>query len=98
MASVRKRTWTHNGVERTGWIVDYKDLYGRDAKALAALKLRDGGASLATPKTDVAAKPKPGQVANPISFPARSKIKCAKIELLFEAISIARVILQEFSW
>jgi murein L,D-transpeptidase YcbB/YkuD len=47
-----------------GRIVDYKDLYGRDAKALAALKMRDGGASLAAPKSDVAAKPKPAQVAN----------------------------------
>ena len=51
-----------------GRIVDYKDLYGRDAKAMAALQMRDGGASLAPPKTDQvaapAAKPKPaGQVA-----------------------------------
>jgi murein L,D-transpeptidase YcbB/YkuD len=49
-----------------GRIVDYRDLYGRDAKALAALKMRDGGASLASPETNVAAKPKPkpAQVAN----------------------------------
>jgi murein L,D-transpeptidase YcbB/YkuD len=33
-----------------GRIVDYKDLYGRDAKALAALQMKDGGASLAAPK------------------------------------------------
>ena len=33
-----------------GRIVDYKDLYGRDAKAIAALQMRDGGASLAAPK------------------------------------------------
>jgi murein L,D-transpeptidase YcbB/YkuD len=33
-----------------GRIVDYKDLYGRDPKALAALKMKDGGASLAEPK------------------------------------------------
>jgi L,D-transpeptidase YcbB len=33
-----------------GKVVDYKDLYNRDAKALAALKLNDGGASLAKPK------------------------------------------------
>ena len=33
-----------------GRIVDYKDLYGRDAKAMAALHMRDGGASLAVPK------------------------------------------------
>jgi L,D-transpeptidase YcbB len=40
-----------------GRIVDYKDLYGRDAKAMAALMMKDGGASLAVPK------PKPDQVA-----------------------------------
>jgi murein L,D-transpeptidase YcbB/YkuD len=33
-----------------GRIVDYKDLYGRDAKAMAALDMKDGGASLAPPK------------------------------------------------
>ena len=33
-----------------GKIVDYKDLYGRDAKALAALQMKDGGASLARKK------------------------------------------------
>jgi murein L,D-transpeptidase YcbB/YkuD len=33
-----------------GRIVDYKDLYGRDAKAVAALMMKDGGASLALPK------------------------------------------------
>jgi len=37
-----------------GRIVDYQDLYGRDAKALAALQMKDGGASLAPPP-----KPKP---------------------------------------
>jgi len=51
-----------------GRIVDYKDLYGRDAKAMAALMMRDGGASLTVPKTDedatglqpkAKAKPKP---------------------------------------
>ncbi|MFL6774983.1 MAG: L,D-transpeptidase family protein [Sphingomicrobium sp.] len=44
-----------------GRIVDYKDLYGRDSKALAALKMKDGGASLVPPKPapgDVIAKPK----------------------------------------
>jgi murein L,D-transpeptidase YcbB/YkuD len=41
-----------------GRIVDYKDLYGRDPKALAALKMKDGGASLAMPKsTDEIASP-----------------------------------------
>jgi murein L,D-transpeptidase YcbB/YkuD len=33
-----------------GRIVDYRDLYGRDAKATAALNMKDGGASLAPPK------------------------------------------------
>ena len=49
-----------------GRIVDYKDLYGRDAKAIAALHMKDGGASLAPPKpkpedqiADPSAKPKP---------------------------------------
>ena len=49
-----------------GRIVDYKDLYGRDAKAMAALKMKDGGASLAPPKlkpedqvASRTAKPKP---------------------------------------
>ena len=40
-----------------GRIVDYRDLYGRDSKAMAALMMKDGGASLAAPK------PKPDQVA-----------------------------------
>ena len=44
-----------------GRIVDYKDLYGRDSKAMAALMMKDGGASLAVPKpTDqVAGQAKP---------------------------------------
>jgi murein L,D-transpeptidase YcbB/YkuD len=33
-----------------GRIVDYKDLYGRDSKAMAAMQMKDGGASLAPPK------------------------------------------------
>jgi murein L,D-transpeptidase YcbB/YkuD len=40
-----------------GRIIDYKDLYGRDAKATVALNMKDGGASLAVPKA------KPDQVA-----------------------------------
>ncbi|HEY7959152.1 MAG TPA: L,D-transpeptidase family protein [Sphingomicrobium sp.] len=41
-----------------GRIVDYKDLYGRDSKAMAALKMKDGGASLAVSKpTDEIATP-----------------------------------------
>ena len=39
-----------------GRIVDYKDLYGRDPKAIAALDMKDGGASLGKPKQEVAAK------------------------------------------
>ena len=50
-----------------GRIVNYKDLYGRDSKAFAALEMKDGGASLAMPKEEVAT-PKPkakpaGQIA-----------------------------------
>jgi murein L,D-transpeptidase YcbB/YkuD len=33
-----------------GRIVNYKDLYGRDAKAMAALQMKDGGLSLSVPK------------------------------------------------
>jgi murein L,D-transpeptidase YcbB/YkuD len=40
-----------------GRIVDYKDLYGRDSKAMAALDMKDGGASLAMPKEEVAGQP-----------------------------------------
>jgi murein L,D-transpeptidase YcbB/YkuD len=40
----------------SGRIVDYKDLYGRDGKALAALDMEDGGASIGKPKEQVAAK------------------------------------------
>jgi murein L,D-transpeptidase YcbB/YkuD len=60
-----------------GRIVDYKDLYGRDAKALAALKMKDGGASLFVPKPkpedEVAgqsprpAKPKPAKSADEVA-------------------------------
>jgi murein L,D-transpeptidase YcbB/YkuD len=39
-----------------GSIVDYQDLYGRDGKAMAALLMKDGGASLAPAKTEVATK------------------------------------------
>jgi murein L,D-transpeptidase YcbB/YkuD len=39
-----------------GKIVDYQDLYGRDGKAMAALNMKDGGASLTKPKTEVAAR------------------------------------------
>ena len=40
-----------------GKIVDYNDLYGRDGKAMTALNMKDGGASLVPPK------PKPEQTA-----------------------------------
>jgi murein L,D-transpeptidase YcbB/YkuD len=43
-----------------GTIVDYKDLYKRDAKAMKALAMKDGGASLGKPKAkpaDEVAKP-----------------------------------------
>ena len=52
-----------------GKIVDYNDLYGRDAKAMAALNMKDGGASLdqaqaGQPGAKPAVKPAPtGQVA-----------------------------------
>jgi len=45
-----------------GRIVDYKDLYGRDAKAMAALEMKDGGASLPMPKDPDAPKPRPKPV------------------------------------
>ena len=41
-----------------GRIVDYRDIYGRDGKAIAALNMKDGGAVLAKPK------PKPAVVAS----------------------------------
>jgi murein L,D-transpeptidase YcbB/YkuD len=49
-----------------GRIIDYKDLYGRDPKATAALDMKDGGASLGKEKQEQAApkaKAKPDQVA-----------------------------------
>ena len=47
-----------------GKIVDYKDMYGRDSKAVAALNMEDGGASLgAKPKEQIATKPKKDEVA-----------------------------------
>jgi murein L,D-transpeptidase YcbB/YkuD len=45
-----------------GSIVDYKDLYGRDAKAMMALDMKDGGASLAKPKAS-------DEIANPAAKP-----------------------------
>jgi murein L,D-transpeptidase YcbB/YkuD len=49
-----------------GRIVDYRDLYGRDVKAMAALQMRDGGASLAPAKIDQVA----GQSVKPRPKPA----------------------------
>jgi murein L,D-transpeptidase YcbB/YkuD len=47
-----------------GRIVDYKDLYNRDAKAMQALAMKDGGASLAPKPKPKPAAPKPAdQVA-----------------------------------
>jgi L,D-transpeptidase YcbB len=40
-----------------GKIVDYQDLYGRDGTAMAALNMKDGGASLVPPKPKLAPKP-----------------------------------------
>jgi murein L,D-transpeptidase YcbB/YkuD len=42
-----------------GRIVEYKDLYGRDSRAMAALEMKDGGASLVMPKPqdEVAGQP-----------------------------------------
>ena len=48
-----------------GRIVDYKDLYGRDAKAMAALQMKDGGASLAPAKADQIAVQAPKPKAKP---------------------------------
>jgi murein L,D-transpeptidase YcbB/YkuD len=44
-----------------GSIVEYQDLYRRDAKAIEALKMKDGGASLTPPKPKP--EPKPDVVA-----------------------------------
>lgn len=59
-----------------GTIIDYKDLYNRDAKAIEALNMKDGGASLAPPKPkaadDVAGTAKPSPKA-----PAKAAEKLA---------------------
>lgn len=52
-----------------GTLVDYKDLYGRDAKAMAALQMKDGGASLAPPK------PKPDDLAPATVAKVRARAK-----------------------
>ncbi|HWU91937.1 MAG TPA: L,D-transpeptidase family protein [Sphingomicrobium sp.] len=46
-----------------GRIVDYKDLYGRDKTALAALEMKDGGAAMAAARAKAKADSKPDQVA-----------------------------------
>jgi murein L,D-transpeptidase YcbB/YkuD len=57
-----------------GRIVDYKDLYGRDSKAMAALHMKDGGASMLPPKPksedEVVAIPK----TKPKAVPKTEKI------------------------
>jgi murein L,D-transpeptidase YcbB/YkuD len=65
-----------------GTIVQYKDLYGRDSLAMAALQMKDGGASLAKPKpTDEIAGgvTRPGAAAkDPLApLPAKPKAKPA---------------------
>jgi len=52
-----------------GKIVDYKDLYGRDPKAVAALNMKDGGASLTPPPE----KPEPADTAASKPKPAKSQ-------------------------
>jgi murein L,D-transpeptidase YcbB/YkuD len=49
-----------------GKIVDYNDLYGRDAKVMAALQMKDGGLSLGKkPAEQVAGQPKPKAKTEP---------------------------------
>ncbi|NUQ19109.1 MAG: L,D-transpeptidase family protein [Sphingomonas sp.] len=54
-----------------GTIVDYKDMYGRDPKAIAALNMKDGGASLVPPKPksdeNIAAKPVKAKPSNQVA-------------------------------
>jgi murein L,D-transpeptidase YcbB/YkuD len=54
-----------------GTIVDYKDMYSRDTKAIQALNMKDGGASLVPPKPkpndDIAAKPSKPKPANQVA-------------------------------
>ena len=55
-----------------GSIVEYKDMYGRDAKEEAALNMKDGGASLVPPKpkpepADQAATKSKGKPANQVA-------------------------------
>ena len=47
-----------------GRIVDYKDLYARDSKDLAALEAKDGGAAMAAAKVKAKADAKAAQVAS----------------------------------
>ncbi|MGN6589641.1 MAG: L,D-transpeptidase family protein [Sphingomicrobium sp.] len=58
-----------------GRIVEYKDLYGRDTKAMTALLMKDGGASLTPPKPkpedEVAAPAKPKAASKPAETAAR---------------------------
>jgi len=60
-----------------GSIVDYRDLYGRDSKAMAALLMKDGGASLAPPKLkpedQIAGQPAKPKAAGQAPAPAKPK-------------------------
>jgi murein L,D-transpeptidase YcbB/YkuD len=50
-----------------GRIIDYKDLYGRDPKATAALDLKDGGASLGKPKQEQASPKAKAKTADQVA-------------------------------
>ena len=56
-----------------GSIIDYKDMYGRDPKAIEALNMKDGGASLAPPKPDP-----DSDVAGQSTKPAKPAAKAAE--------------------
>jgi murein L,D-transpeptidase YcbB/YkuD len=62
-----------------GKIVDYKDLYGRDSLAMAALQMKDGGAALAKPKAQPADQIAGGAAKDPLApLPAKPKAKPAQ--------------------
>ena len=50
-----------------GRIIDYKDLYGRDPKATAALDMKDGGASFGKPKQEQAAPKAKAKTADQVA-------------------------------
>lgn len=51
--SVRKRTWTTNGVEKSGWQADYRDANGKRQRKTFAKK-KDAEAFISRAKTEVA--------------------------------------------